>query len=409
MTSSLLDEDDERREQKPMDRAPSSIVQQARANSICLLRDGSLATFGHASETVDRKDINDGYAVDFRYDILRKKTPWPAQASWRTSAVLAWFSCEGNIHHFFRETLYPIWEQVGVQGHGRTNASAGGRNKQHAPGTTLIIVSGEHARGLWPSQDWEPSCHSERYAWFFSLLKLRPSIFFAHRLRGSTAPYRLVHTREGDVNISADATAANQENGDSRGVCFRSARQVNHGTPTAAFYRSIAKASGVCVQHNRSASQGSVRILAIQRNQTRTILNLAAAVNVLNGLRGVSHVQVVDLAQLTLMEQLSLTCHSHLLIGVQGQGMEWGHFLNGAALDGSAAVLEISYPGWPCMYAELMQQTGIPSICQTHMAEGLTTAKLDSVLLKLNEFGHATQQLVDQVLSSSKHLQSAVI
>ena len=89
--------------------------------------------------------------------------------------------------------------------------------------------------------------------------------------------------------------------------------------------------------------------------------------------------------------------------------MEWGHFLNGAALDGSAAVLEISYPGWPCMYAQLMQHTGIPSICQTHMAEGLTTAKLDSVLLKLNEFGHATQQLVDQVLSSSKHLQSAVI
>jgi hypothetical protein len=125
VTSSLLDEDDERREQKPMDRAPSSIVQQARANSICLLRDGSLATFGHASETVDRKDINDGYAVDFRYDILRKKTPWPAQASWRTSAVLAWFSCEGNIHHFFRETLYPIWEQVGVPSICQTHMAEG--------------------------------------------------------------------------------------------------------------------------------------------------------------------------------------------------------------------------------------------------------------------------------------------
>ena len=65
-------------------------------------------------------------------------------------------------------------------------------------------------------------------------------------------------------------------------------------------------------------------------------------------------------------EQLQLVCAHRVLVGVHGQGMEWGHLLN-AGQPAGAGLIEFRAGRWPCYYAQRMKASGMPlSECQEH-------------------------------------------
>ena len=58
----------------------------------------------------------------------------------------------------------------------------------------------------------------------------------------------------------------------------------------------------------------------------------------LRGLPQVARLQVIDFANMTAFEQMRAVCGAHVMVGVHGQGNEWGHFLNGARPEGTASM-----------------------------------------------------------------------
>ena len=65
----------------------------------------------------------------------------------------------------------------------------------------------------------------------------------------------------------------------------------------------------------------------------------------------------------TLRSTSPQVCAHRVLVGVHGQGMEWGHLLNGGDPRG-AALIEFRAGNWPCYYAFRMKASGIHSDCQ---------------------------------------------
>eukprot|EP00966_Prymnesium_polylepis_P106939 2476404-Prymnesium_polylepis.1 len=70
-------------------------------SSLCLLRSGELASFNHRHAKVVANVVSD-HSGSRQYDVRYESTPWPSpeQARWQPTALLAWFTCEGNINHF---------------------------------------------------------------------------------------------------------------------------------------------------------------------------------------------------------------------------------------------------------------------------------------------------------------------
>lgn len=141
------------------------------------------------------------------------------------------------------------------------------------------------------------------------------------------------------------------------------------------FYRALA-ATANCSAASRFDA------LVLQRSSTRLIVNVDTVVDALRSLPHVSSVRVVDLATMDAETQMQTVCRHRLLVGVHGQGMEWGHMLNGADPRG-AGLIEFRFGAWPCYYAQRMAVSGIATECQEHSPMGLSQdPKKDSVRIE---------------------------
>lgn len=331
--------------------------------SLCLLKTGVLASYGHTHASQQNLYMHD-FAGKHVVSISKRKNQWPSPdlARWHSSALISWFTCEGNLNHFIGQTLLPVWYH--------SHASMAG-----AP---ALILVGES----WPPHK-ENGCHSERFAWILSLMRIQPELYFA---------------------TDGDATSYSTKNHTvvqlSSPHCFEHATvAASYGDASARFYQYIANQSGVCPKWRKKQKKD---ILFVQRNSTRHILNLQDAAGIVKLLPGVRRVRVVDFAQLAVDKQLKEACRADIMVGVQGQGLEWGHFLGNAADDGSTGVLEIHYPGWPCYYTATFVAKGTRSLCQEHArANTHMLAKSDNVRLNLDNFRDGMMNLLRQTYDSN--------
>ena len=265
---------------------------------------------------------------------LSSSAQWPAERD--GSLVLSWFSCEGNVHHMFGETIHPLWLQTTQQ-----NASGSTR-----PPRVLMLGKPE-----WPPRE-DGDCHSARFA---SLLALLP------------IDRQLLIGPGGAAALGSDGRA--QALAPPRRQCFeRSGQQPSFAEGAAglpqAFYQWIASEAGVCEPPPRGRG---AQVLLVRRNSTRRMLNLDGVYSALARLPGVGSVRTVDLAELDALGQMSAACGATMMVGVHGQGNEWAHFLNGAKGRGGG-LLELHYEGWPCYYAPRMEMgdSRIRGVCQEH-------------------------------------------
>lgn len=252
---------------------------------------------------------------------------------WRPQAIVAWFSCEGNLNHLVGETLHPVWQQL--------------QRFTPAASPPQLVIMGS----AWPLGPDSSACHSERFAFIASLLPLTPMVLFVPE---GGAPHTAYDLR------SMHAVAP------PRRACFGEVVQAvpsySSGAGAQDFYQHVAAAAN-CT-HPRT-----LEVLVVQRSATRRITNLPALLATILALPGVHAARTVDFATIRAQEQLQLVCAHRVLVGVHGQGMEWGHLLNAGQVDG-AALIEFSAGRWPCYYAQRMKASNILSECQVHDAVG---------------------------------------
>lgn len=317
-----------------------------------------------AYNSSEKRSVTYG-AFDFggehTFEVQHVKAPWPSTP--RGDLIISWFSCEGNVHHMLGETIYPLWKTLS-QG----NLSAL-RQKQIERWTRVAFVNTPQ----WPPRE-DGDCHSGRFASLLALLPLHEDL-----LLGPGAAARL------------EAGGALRARPSPPAQCFARARQQLSDAKGAAglpqsFYRWIADEAGGC---HPPSTEGGAQVLLVRRATTRRIVNERKVEAMLRGLPQVARLQVIDFANMTAFEQMRAVCGAHVMVGVHGQGNEWGHFLNGAR-GGGGGLLELRYDGWPCYYAPRMEMgdSQVMGICQEHGRYGpsedpkFADVKADLALLK---------------------------
>ena len=286
------------------------------------------------------------FGGEHTFEVRHVKKDWPHKP--RGELLLSWFSCEGNVHHMIGETIYPLWKTMS---NGNLSVL---REKQANKATRVAFMN---------TLQWPPTadgdCHSSRFASLLALLPIHPELFMG--------PGSAVQLASAGALIGRPSPPAQ---------CFARVQQQMSDTAgaaglTQAFYRWVADESTGC---HPPRSQGGARVLLVRRATSRRIVNEANVERLLRSLPQVARVKVVDFANLTAMEQMRAVCGAHLMVGVHGQGNEWGHFLNGAKGVGGG-LLEIRYDGWPCYYAPRMEMgdSRVIGVCQEHERVGNST------------------------------------
>lgn len=336
--------------------------------SVCV-QQGQLSRQGQSREHTHNVAPGD-FGGTHRYELHdRQKT---LAVPHMNLAVVAWFSCEGNLNHLVGETLVPVWELL----------------QQLRPATPpRLIIAG---RSPWPIDNKDPqTCHSERYAYIASLLPVQPHVLFV----GGAFPRRLATAY--DLRTRRAVAAPRHE-------CYNTTVQVKpsfkSSTGSQDFYAAVL--GGQC------SKPSSLEVLVVERNRTRRLVNQPELLSTLRALPGVDAARAVDLERLDAAAQLQTVCAHRVLVGVHGQGMEWGHSLNGVDPSGSA-LIEFWAGDWPCYYAQRMAGSGMISECQEHTpVDGVKgpAAKEKDVQVDLNKFACGAKRILCRLNPSAYHV-----
>ena len=331
-----------------------------------------------------RADASYG-ATDFggehKFEVHHVKRDWPHQP--HGELLLSWFSCEGNVHHMLGETIYPLWKTIGSGGWpGQATNLSILREKQVHKAIRVAFMNTVQ----WPPEA-DGDCHSSRFSSLLALLPIHRELFIG--------PGRVVELATAGALLGRPAAPPQ---------CFARVRQQMSDTAGAAglpqaFYQWIANESTGC---HPPRSQGGARVLLVRRATTRRIVNEGQVEKVLRNLPQVARLKVVDFARLSAMEQMREVCGAHVMVGVHGQGNEWGHFLNGAKGKGGA-LLELRYDGWPCYYAPRMEMgdSRIVGVCQEHERVGnATDPKFADVKVNLTLLEEAATSILENRLAN---------
>ena len=331
-----------------------------------------------------RADVSYG-ASDFggehKFEVHHVKRDWPHQP--HGELLLSWFSCEGNVHHMLGETIYPLWKTIGSGGWpGQATNLSILREKQVHKAIRVAFMNTVQ----WPPEA-DGDCHSSRFSSLLALLPIHRELFIG--------PGRVVELATAGALLGRPAAPPQ---------CFARVRQQMSDTAGAAglpqaFYQWIANESTGC---HPPRSQGGARVLLVRRATTRRIVNEGQVEKVLRNLPQVARLKVVDFARLSAMEQMREVCGAHVMVGVHGQGNEWGHFLNGAKGKGGA-LLELRYDGWPCYYAPRMEMgdSRIVGVCQEHERVGnATDPKFADVKVNLTLLEEAATSILENRLAN---------
>ena len=315
-----------------------------------------------AYNSSDRADVSYG-ATDFggehKFMVHHVKRDWPHEP--HGELLLSWFSCEGNVHHMFGETIYPLWKTISSGNHqGQAANLSILREKQVHKAIRVAFMNTVQ----WPPEA-DGDCHSSRFASLLALLPIHRELFMG--------PGGVVKLATAGALVDSTTKTSRHGHPSAPPQCFARVRQQMSDTAGAAglpqaFYQWIADEATGC---HPPRSEGGARVLLVRRASSRRIVNEAQVEKVLRGLPQVARLKVVDFASLTAMEQMREVCGAHLMVGVHGQGNEWGHFLNGAKGQGGG-LLELRYEGWPCYYAPRMEMgdSRIVGVCQEHERVG---------------------------------------
>jgi len=238
---------------------------------------------------------------------------------WRSMLVIAWFSCEGNLHHLMTETLHPIANAL---------ENVNTNDSENLP---LVAVGASYGVTSWNAG--ESGCHGATFYPLFNVINVDPVIFSFGGSRRQSTPRENVYP-------------APNERWDMNNIyCFRETRQVSDSAHSASLSQKLLSWAGC----NPSTGQ-EFRVVIVQRQRSRRILNLDQLVFMANNTVGVTNVSVLALEKMTMREQVrEMACGNVIVAGVQGAGLQWTT-LWGNNNGNRAALIEWGWRDWGSYY-----------------------------------------------------------
>jgi len=301
---------------------------------------------------------------------------------WRPRAIVGGHS-DGrfgidNIYHFLDESLHSVWFAMNL-----------------TPADKWIVLPHR------PS-----SIATRRFAYFFGLLPGAVELLhFDGVLRSVPHP---------GLPLKAPGLPPTPEAASARYVCFD---DLVHDEPrnampiSPAFYQSLATASRVCVA---PPADGVLRLLVVQRVQSRRILNLdlllaslrhSTRARLPRGFRS-RRVTLVSWERLSLEQQMATACGNHVLVAAHGAGNQWSKFLNGARPERMAALLELALDDWGnCQYSKDFLRRGYVAACQSHPRahperhEFWSGIKFDDLIVRVDNVSRGVDALIESLAS----------
>lgn len=250
----------------------------------------------------------------------------------KTFCAISWFTCENNLNHMIGETLLPLSQTI---------------LKRNS--TTMIVAS----EPSWVNKD---DCKGTRYADFLLHMNVAQDVLFTH----SVYSLRRHEIRPFERDVCCERAHVNKP----------SRRRLPR------FYKSMLNAYNV--QCSKTLPAYGV---IVQRQASRWIVNIDRVQRRLEEMHGCPFRQLV-FETMSLEEQMRVSACSSYFVGVQGQGMEWGHFLGIPS-----RIYEISYSGWPCLYTPYFKQAGKNATCVVGERLFLSErAKYDNITVPLSAF-----------------------
>jgi len=225
---------------------------------------------------------------------------------WRSTLIIAFFSCEGNLHHIMTETLHPI-----------VNALESIHDR------ALVAIGASY--GLAPWNAGKSGCHGATFYPLFGAFNVEP-VLFSFGDRKSTP-------RE-------NVFPAPNERWDMNNVyCFRETKQVSDNAHSASLSSQLLSWAG-CSQRR------DVRVAIVQRKHSRRIQNMDDLLQVAKSMAG--DVSVLFLEEMTMQEQVQeMACGNMIVAGVQGAGLQWTTLWENTR----NALIEWGWRDWNSYYA----------------------------------------------------------
>ena len=318
------------------------------SNPICIA-DGRVFTL--TEPVVDhKKDANYGA---WHFDVGVVPAGQKASVVWHREVVLAWHTCEANMHHMIAETLKNVHAAIDP-----SNEPAGGGNGwPGASGNSTelpFVMFVSHSGKFWfepPAKD-DPwyRCHGDRlFPLFATALDVQPTVFFLGAQNCGDAK---------TTELPGDGCVLTEADGN-RGRFYPGADPAWSPTTTHCFRRSTRASAhsrgsdrlgdrllqvAECQEHDATPA-GKVRVALVQREDSRRIVNAdeLREVAVANPL--VASFETLNLAGMDLMQQLRRTvCGRVILVGVQGAGLSWGYWLRYGV--SRKAFIELTWEDW---------------------------------------------------------------
>ena len=240
-------------------------------------------------------------------------SPPPTPVIWRSTLVIAWFTCEGNLHHLMTETLHPILNAV---------------NDTITDDPPLVAIVSSYGLKTWNAGD--RGCHGATFYPLFAAFNIDPVLFsFGGKIKDST-PRQNVYpgpTERWNMNNT---------------YCFRETKQVSDNAYSASLSQKLLSWAGC----DTSSKKYEFRVVIVQRQESRRILNIdelvLAAKNITN-----QSVSVTVLENMTMQEQVrEMACGNVIVAGAQGAGLQWTTLWAGHR----CALIEWGWRNWSSYY-----------------------------------------------------------
>lgn len=222
--------------------------------------------------------------------------------------LIAWFTCEGNLHHMMEQTILPV-------------VSAALEKDNHP---YLAIYDSDYIQN--PKMDISSGCHGPRYFGFLALLPIHCTVFSVQSSR-----------REPIWSSSVGALRENEDPAfeGNKTYCFKDYSIVTPSDTSKrrdveVLLQNYSQCETSLETLNYLPTNKTVSCVIIQRTSSRVIKNIDVVVKEAEKL--CESVHVVELEGMSLQEQIaSFLCEKRVVIaGVHGAGMAWSRLVPNA-------------------------------------------------------------------------------
>jgi len=267
---------------------------------------------------------------------------------YKPAAVIGWFSCEGNLHHFWTETFSQVAQSVMFD------------DTLRRLNDTQIIILTRNKPNLDESKQFgdttnNDSCHNKRYTTFFLSLRsfIAPSIEFVTAYVDMPPLYSFYNYKTNKAEKASDKPHDTV-------YCYDYAVVQGVSKPLSDNFVQLGKITHIDEVANKVVSwawsknntmssndDNKLNVVIVQRDESRLIINIDELKKSLGKFDSVGCVVIAHFNDsMSIQKQVETVANADVLLGVHGAALEYKNFLGMKRPRGPIAIIEIGWKGW---------------------------------------------------------------